>query len=151
MSDATIRQLTGITAAIVDRINELLPQLSRTAAPLTWADLHNLVHDPRARLFIAETDEKLIVGFLVLHMPHQISAGKGWLEDLVVDMPYRRRGISTALMRAAVDEARQLGLKSLNATTSRPASQALTTNLGFELRRSMLVRLDISGQELRHA
>lgn len=142
MSDIAVRQLTGITPAIVDRFNELLPQLSQTAEPLAWATLHNLVHDPRVRLFVAESPER-IVGFLVLHIPNQISPGKGWLEDLVVDMPYRRRGVGRMLMLAAIEEAHRIGLKSLNATTSRPASQALTTNLGFELRRSMLVRLDL--------
>jgi GNAT superfamily N-acetyltransferase len=140
----TVRLLTEATPAVATQINRLIPQLSTTANLLTWAALNGIVHDPRVRLLVAElADENRIIGFIVLHVPNQISAGKGWAEDLVVDEPYRRQGVAKALLGAVVDLSRELGLKSLNTTTSRATSQALSIGLGFNLRRSMLLRMDL--------
>ena len=52
-----------------------------------------------------------IVGYIDLHEQRWQRAG--WVQNLVVDRPYRRRGVGTLLLRAAAAWARREGLRRL--------------------------------------
>jgi GNAT superfamily N-acetyltransferase len=58
-----------------------------------------------------------MISLAVVQMP---SGMRSYLEDFVVDSTYRRRGVTTALLEAAIDHARNSGARSLD-MTSRPS------------------------------
>lgn len=56
-------------------------------------------------------DGDRIIGYIDLH--EQRWQRTGWVQNLVVDRPYRRRGVGTTLLRAAAAWARHEGLRRL--------------------------------------
>ena len=60
------------------------------------------------------------------------------IEDLVVDKKMRRRGIGEALVRNAIELAREAGADgvSLTSNSQREAANQLYQSLGFELRKT---------------
>jgi glucosamine-phosphate N-acetyltransferase len=67
--------------------------------------------NPDYYLWVAE-EEGRVVGTAMLHLQHKLSyrcGTAGHLEDVVVDQPARGRGVGAALVRQAIDTARQHG------------------------------------------
>src|SRR5690606_32458013 len=94
----------------VDDLNRLLPQLSSSAkeVDIDWLDY---MFENGTRMFVALDDDK-IVGTVLL-APMVILVGqKDWIEDVIVDKDYRRRGIATILMEMAHEVSRDRGAKS---------------------------------------
>jgi len=60
------------------------------------------------------------------------------IEDVIVDESMRRRGIGEALMRRAIDLARELGAEgvALTSNPARAAANQLYQTMGFELRKT---------------
>jgi ribosomal protein S18 acetylase RimI-like enzyme len=87
-----------------------------------------LLRMPDTHHFVAREDGAP-AGFAWLHLP-DTAPGAGGLFDVVVPEPARRRGLGSALTRAACARARELGRRDvvLNATGD---GQALYTALGF--------------------
>lgn len=126
----------------VGDINFLLPQLSKSAELITmeWLDY---MFDYGTRLFVALDNDK-IVGTVLLAAPMVIFVGqKDWIEDVVVDQSYRRRGIATALMEMAHKVSRERGAKSVNLTSNpdRGGARQMYGDMGYELRDTGVFRL----------
>ena len=83
---------------------------------------------PRAR------DGARPCGMLTLAWYDVPSGRKAWIEDVVVDAAYRRRGAGRGLVEAAVAHAAALGAERLSLTSnpSRTAAHALYFASGFE-------------------
>jgi ribosomal protein S18 acetylase RimI-like enzyme len=78
----------------------------------------------------------------------RIPTGKrAWIEDVTVDQAGRRRGVGTALTRAMLDRARELGCKTVDLTSrpSREAANRLYQQLGFVARDTNVYRYDLRG------
>ncbi|HEY5120575.1 MAG TPA: GNAT family N-acetyltransferase [Acidimicrobiales bacterium] len=133
---------TQVTDELLANLNHLLPQLSSTAAPLTFDDLEGVVNSPTLQLFVARVDD-VIVGTLTLVVFTIPTGVRGWIEDVVVDAGARGMGVGEALSLAAIDEARRLGVRSIDLTSrpSREEANALYQKLGFELRNTNVYRL----------
>ena len=133
---------TQVTDELLANLNHLLPQLSSTAAPLTFDDLEGVVNSPTLQLFVARVDD-VIVGTLTLVVFTIPTGVRGWIEDVVVDAGTRGMGVGEALSLAAIDEARRLGVRSIDLTSrpSREEANALYQKLGFELRNTNVYRL----------
>ena len=131
-----------VTDELLADLNHLLPQLSSTAAPLTFDDLEGVVNSPTLQLFVARVDD-VIVGTLTLVVFTIPTGVRGWIEDVVVDAGARGMGVGEALSLAAIDEARRLGVRSIDLTSrpSREEANALYQKLGFELRNTNVYRL----------
>src|SRR5664280_3617257 len=132
---------TQVTDELLANLNHLLPQLSSTAAPLTFDDLEGVVNSPTSQLFVARVDD-VIVGTLTLVVFTIPTGVRGWIEDVVVDAGARGMGVGEALSLAAIDEARRLGVRSIDLTSrpSREEANALYQKLGFELRNTNVYR-----------
>jgi GNAT superfamily N-acetyltransferase len=78
-------------------------------------------------------DEEGAVGFLTLSLDR--GAGVARVDDLLVDPQCRRRGIGTALVRAAVAAAREAGMRvvTLPCQAKNGAGHAFCRRLGLEL------------------
>jgi ribosomal protein S18 acetylase RimI-like enzyme len=138
---------TTLTPAIVDAVERLVPQLSKSSPPPTTAVLGEIVESPATDLFIALDDGGGIVGMSTL-VTFRIPTGlRAWIEDVVVDDAGRGQGVGTALTHAMVDRARELGCITVDLTSrpSRVAANRLYQREGFVARESTVYRYDLRG------
>ena len=99
MGPVKVEIATTLTPAIVDAVERLVGQLSRSAPPPTTAELGDIVASPATDLFIAIDDGGTIVGTATL-VTFRIPTGmRAWIEDVVVDEAGRGQGVGTALDR----------------------------------------------------
>ena len=145
MQRVKVEIATSLTPAIVDAVQRLVPQLSRSNPPPTTAELGELVASPATDLFIALDDAGTIVGMATL-VTFRIPTGRrAWIEDVVVDEVARGQGVGDALTRAMVDRSREFGAVTVD-LTSRPAREAanrLYQRAGFVQRDSNVYRFDL--------
>lgn len=125
-------------------LNQLLPQLSSTAHELTMAEIEELLTSASTTLFMARQDEKF-VGTLTLVVFRIPTGLRGWIEDVVVDASARGLGVGEALTVAAIQEAKERGVRSLDLTTrpTRESANRLYARLGFERRETNVYRYQI--------
>ncbi len=92
MEARTVAQALAVTFRVAR-----LPREVRVDYPRQGEDL--LAGWRRRDGFLAAEDEGAVRGYVALTA--QVEHGIAWVGDLVVDRPWRRRGIGTALLRAA--------------------------------------------------
>lgn len=139
-----IEQVKTFSLELTEVLNKLLKQLDSSTTPLTKDDVKSMIDSPANRLFVAQKiDDKEIVGMLTLIIYRIPVWKKGWIEDLVVDKPYRNKGIATKLIRQAVEIAKSEGVLSLNFTSSptRMEANRLYERLGFKKRNTNVYRI----------
>lgn len=139
-----VEAVTSATREVVDGLNNLLPQLSANAAPLTLDALEQIVHSDAVTLYVARHDGA-VVGTLTLVIFPIPTGWRAWIEDVVVDGESRGLGVGENLTMAAVDGARERGVRTID-LTSRPSREAANTmyqKLGFQLRDTNAYRLSL--------
>jgi len=122
-------------------VRSLLPQLTSPDRLLSESELSRIVSSPHTKLFVARAGGN-IIGMISLAVVQMPSGMRSYLEDLVVDSAYRRRGVATALLEAAIDHARRSGARSLD-MTSRPSRRdaiRLYQKMGFRRRETNAFR-----------
>lgn len=140
--------VTDTGAASVDELVEafarLLPQLSSSSPP-PRDEVVELVADPGSLVFVARDETGGIVGSLTLALFRIPTGVKARIEDVVVDAAARGRGVGESLSRAALDEARRRGLRSvdLSSRPSREAANRLYQRIGFVERETNVYRYDL--------
>ncbi|WUD78614.1 GNAT family N-acetyltransferase [Streptomyces sp. NBC_00510] len=126
---------------MVEAFTRLLPQLSRSAAPLTHETLRRLLAAEANTVLVARVDGR-VVGTLTLVLFPLPTGMRAWIEDVVVDEAARGYGVGAALTEEAVRLADAAGARTVD-LTSRPSRQAanrLYERLGFEVRDSRVFR-----------
>lgn len=133
---------TSLTPAIVDAVERLVPQLSRSNPPPDEQQVGEIVASPATDLFIALSDQGDIVGMSTLAVFRIPTGLRAWIEDVVVDDSARRQGVGEALTLAMVARARDLGCVTVDLTSrpSREAANTLYQKLGFERRETNVYR-----------
>lgn len=123
----------------------LLPQLNPTLPVPDLARLERLMADPDVTLLVAKDEKHEIVGtttVVVYTTPFWIKAR---LDEVVVDDAARGRGVGEALVKAALDVARERGAQVAELQSgrgpNREAAHRLYFRLGFKLRDSDLMRV----------
>lgn len=141
----TISEVSRVDDATVAAVGRLLPQLSRSSAAPTAAELAELVASPATTLFAATVDDGTIVGMLTLAMFRIPTGVRAWIEDVVVDDAARGTGAATALTHAALEAARTAGAKTVELTSrpSREAANRLYRRIGFEARETNVYRFTL--------
>jgi ribosomal protein S18 acetylase RimI-like enzyme len=136
-----VEVIADITDEDLAAVNGLIPQLSRSAPPLSAEALKQIVSWDGNYLLIARDGDRA-VGMLTL-VTFPIPTGlRAWIEDVVVDEAVRGQGVGAALTQEAVRRARAVGARTVD-LTSRPTRQAanrLYERLGFELRETNAYR-----------
>lgn len=140
---------TSLTPAIVDAVERLVPQLSRSNPPPDEQQLGEVVASPATDLFIALSDRGDIVGMSTLAVFRIPTGLRAWIEDVVVDEAAGRSGIGTALTQAMLDRARERGCITVDLTSrpSRDAANNLYQKAGFTLRETNVYRTAIGKTE----
>lgn len=138
-----VEVLEYIDDDVVTALGRLLPQLSRSAKPLTIADITAIQASPAVTLLLARS-EGTIAGMLTLIMFPSPTGLRAWIEDVVVDEQFRGRGAGEELSRAAVRIAREAGARTVDLTSrpSREAAGRLYERIGFKQRDSRVYRYE---------
>ena len=147
----TVELITAATPEIHEAMGRLLPQLSRSAAPMSEADVQRFLSQDSVHLFAfrpAEADaqgNRPILGMLSL-VAFEIPTGvRAWVEDVVVDEAARGQGAGFALVEAAVEHAKKVGARTVDLTSrpSREAANRLYQRAGFQLRETNVYRVTL--------
>ena len=151
MSVELIEQSSPEPVAAMER---LIPQLSRSAKPLTAEQTQALVDQDSVYLFVFRTDKPVtaadgneveagtILGMLSLDTFAIPTGVRAWVEDVVVDAGTRGMGAGQQLVEAAVAHAQKIGARTVDLTSrpSREAANRLYRRCGFELRETNVYR-----------
>ena len=151
MSVELIEQSSPELVAAMER---LIPQLSRSAKPLTAEQTQALVDQDSVYLFVFRTDKPVIaadgneveagtiLGMLSLATFAIPTGVRAWVEDVVVDAGTRGMGAGQQLVEAAVAHAQKSGARTVDLTSrpSREAANRLYRRCGFQLRETNVYR-----------
>lgn len=148
-----ISAVQEVTDELEQAVEYLLPQLSRSAPPLSRSDLEEIVSGEATTLLVARDDalspeeraaitngagqqarpqpategsdnpDGPIVGMLTLVTFRLPTGVRSWVEDVVTDTNLRGRGTASALIKAAIDLASSAGARTVD-LTSRPSREA---------------------------
>ena len=142
----TVELITAATPEIHEAMGRLIPQLSRSAAPMSEADVQRFLSQDSVHLFAFRPDEadaqgnRPILGMLSL-VTFEIPTGvRAWIEDVVVDEAARGHGAGFALVHAKNVGARTVDLTS---RPSREAANRLYQRAGFQLRETNVYRVTL--------
>jgi ribosomal protein S18 acetylase RimI-like enzyme len=139
---ADVEVVQGVDDEVVQALRRLLPQLSRSAGSPDAEALQTLVAWQGNRLLIARVGGQIVGALTLVVFP--IPTGlRAWIEDVVVDVAARGKGVGAALTGEAVRLARADGARTVDLTSrpSREAANRLYERLGFQLRDSKVYRL----------
>ena len=147
----TVELITAATPELHEAMGRLLPQLSRSAAPLSEADVERFLSQSSVHLFVfrAETADaeghNPILGMLSLATFEIPTGVRAWVEDVVVDEAARGQGAGLALVEAAIEHAKKIGARTVDLTSrpSREAANRLYQRAGFQLRETNVYRVTL--------
>ena len=136
-----IFEVTESNESTLKLVNRLLPQLSKSAQPLTSGKLKEIVQSTHVHLFIAREGADVLgmLSLVVFPIPTGIRA---WVEDVVVDESARGKGVGRALSEYALQAASEKGALTVDLTSrpSRVAANQLYQKVGFQLRETNVYR-----------
>jgi len=134
-----IVEQTDFAEDLADELRGLCGQLSTTVPDND--EVRKILASEACHLLLAKEGDRLI-GMLTLVI-FQIPTGvRGWIEDVVVDVDARGKGVGKELVDSALELAGQFDAKTVD-LTSRPGREAanlLYQKAGFVLRETNLYR-----------
>ena len=147
----TVELITTATPEIHEAMGRLLPQLSRSAAPMSEADVERFLAQSGVHLFVFRPDtadaegNHPILGMLSLATFEIPTGVRAWVEDVVVDEAARGQGAGLALVEAAIEHAKTVGARTVDLTSrpSREAANRLYQRAGFQLRETNVYRVTL--------
>jgi ribosomal protein S18 acetylase RimI-like enzyme len=128
-----IKKIKRFSLRVYEAVLSLLPQLASEADLPTKEYFESILKSENIHFFIAELDNKQIVGMITIGTYRMLSGTKVWIEDVVVDESQRGKGIGKELILHAIYYSGSLGAKSVG-LTSRPfrtSANRLYQKLGF--------------------
>ena len=136
-----IVEVTKYSEEVLNALNELLPQLSSSATPLSESSLLKIIQSESSRLLIAE-EGGLYYGSLTLVVFVIPTGTRAWIEDVVVNESARGKGVGRLLSERAVSLANELGAKTIDLTSrpSREVANNLYKSIGFAQRETNVYR-----------
>ena len=136
LNEAHIAFFTTFHEETLRAVNRLLPQLSKSAKPLTAGQMDEMLQSPFTHIALLRDEENVVRGMATLCLCTSPTGCKAWVEDVVVDSQCRRRGYGSQLVTFLIKQARHFGAKSINLTSrpEREAANRLYLSLGFEPR-----------------
>ena len=138
-------ELCTLTESQIADLLELMKALNPELT-VTPAQQRRAVGAPGTRIFIAENDEKRIVGCATLCVYESPTGRKASVEDVVVLPAYRGQGIGQTLLKRIIDFAgNKLSPIDLHLTSmpSRVEANALYQALGFEKRDTNVYKMSL--------
>lgn len=142
----SVEVVNEVTSEVLAAFEQLLPQLSSSAAGIGRDELEAVVGCSANTLLLARADDRP-VGMLTLVVFPIPTGVRAWIEDVVVDESARGQGVGAMLTDEAVALAREAGARTVDLTSrpSRAAANRLYEKLGFEVRDSRVYRRTLKG------
>lgn len=135
-----IEKVSELTEELYAAFQDLIPQLGLHKMPPTRDEIASLLSAEGAILLMARHPDENgdIAGLLSLTIYRVPTGTRSIVEDVVVDQKFRRMGIGEALLRRAIELAREAGANgvSLTSNPTREAANQLYLSMGFELRKT---------------
>ncbi len=142
-----IDKVLEISPEIIDAFNRLLPQLSSTNSVINKQQLTEVITSPTCYLYVARDSNYngTIIGSLTLVVFRIPTGIRAWIDDVVVDLEARNKGVGTLLIKFAISQASELGAKTVDLTSrpSREAANRLYQRLGFIKRTTNVYRYNL--------
>lgn len=138
-----VELVTSATPEVAEAINELLPQLSKSAQHLTDEQIDTFFDQDRVHLFIFRSESTGKINGMLTLATFIIPTGyRAWIEDVVVAENARGEGAGRALVEEAVAYAEHIGARSVDLTSrpSRKAANRLYVRTGFKIRETNVYR-----------
>ena len=138
-------ELCTLTGSQIDNLLGLMKELN-AEIPVTAQTQQRAVASPGTRIFVAENDEKHIIGCATLCVFESPTGRKASVEDVVVLPAYRGQGIGRTLLERIINFARTklapIDLR-LTSNPTRTEANALYQALGFEKRDTNVYKMEI--------
>jgi ribosomal protein S18 acetylase RimI-like enzyme len=135
-----IGKVSEATEELQEALQRLIPQLGVHKVPPNLKELNALIKSEASALVAARyPDENSAIAGILSLIIYRVPTGiRCIIEDVVVDEKMRRLGIGEALIRYAIELAREAGAEgvSLTSNSQREAANQLYQSLGFELRKT---------------
>jgi phosphinothricin acetyltransferase len=135
-----ILKLETLTNEIQAQVTTLYKQLNADNKQSSLKEI--LQPENNVIVFLCKIDNK-VVGTALLSTCKLISGYRGMIDDVVVDVKHRRKGIGRKLMEYLLKEGKNLDQIILFTGHHRTPAIKLYTSLGFELRQSGLYSFKI--------
>lgn len=133
-----IEKAAHLTDEIFEAVQRLVPLLGAHKPIPSWEDLTLLLDSGTSVLLLARdpASDSPIVGMLTIALYRVPTGVRAIVEDVVVDTDFRNKGAAKALMRSAIEIARQAGANGVSLTSNpqRAAANRLYLSLGFQKR-----------------
>lgn len=138
-----ILRKTDINDTVRHQITELYKQLNDS---LKQSPLHQILQEDNHIIFAICSIDQKIIGIALMATYKVISGHRGMVEDVVVDINHRGKGIGRKLMERLLEEAKNRHLDGviLFSGHHRKAATNLYKSLGFELRDSGVYNLKLT-------
>ena len=138
-------ELCTLTGSQIDDLLGLMKELNAELT-VTPQQQQRAVGAPGTRIFVAENDEKHIIGCATLCVFESPTGRKASIEDVVVLPAYRGQGLGRTLLQRIIDFAgTKLSPIDLHLTSSpwREEANALYLALGFEKRDTNVYKMSL--------
>ena len=133
-----IEKVDVLTDEILGAVQRLVLLLGSHKPIPTRDDLSLLLDSGTSILLIARLDgsDSPIVGMLTISLYRVPTGGRSIVEDLVVDVDFRNKGIAKALVSSAIEIARGAGANGVSLTSNprRAEANQLYLRMGFKKR-----------------
>jgi ribosomal protein S18 acetylase RimI-like enzyme len=131
-------KVEAVTDELVAAFERLVPQLTLNNPPPARDDLNALIHSAASMLLAVRHSDETgpIVGALSLTVYRVPTGIRAIIEDVIVDEAARGLGIGEALIRRALELAREAGASGVALTSNprREAANRLYQRMGFTRR-----------------
>jgi ribosomal protein S18 acetylase RimI-like enzyme len=133
MQKMKIRKVKRFSEHIYAAVVRLLPQLDPSSEVPSKEYFSEILKSKDTYFFIVELSDGEIAGMLTLVMYRIPTGNKVWIEDVVIDLSQRGKGLGEQLMVEVLDYSKSLGVKEIRLTSrpSRIAANKLYQRLGF--------------------
>ncbi len=145
-----IKEISAVSIQLHTKIILLLKQLTDKNIDFSMSDFSLVVESKNSILYGAFESEELI-GILTLVLINIPTGKQLRIEDVVVDITQRGKGVGELLTRAAISRATKMKINKLSLTSnpSRVGANNLYQKLGFRLcnTNSYVLELEKNGEE----
>jgi ribosomal protein S18 acetylase RimI-like enzyme len=130
-----IKKINRFSERVFEAVLKLLLQLAPDTDLPARQYVEDILTSENIHFFIAELNNKQIIGMLTIGTYDILTGKKVWIEDVVVDESQRGKGFGKEMVKFAIEYSETLGAASI-ALTSRPSrveANELYKKLGFVL------------------
>ena len=137
--------VTQADEELYQAFQRLVPQLTDNNPPPSLNDLTTLVRDSSSTLMVARNESAEIIGALTLTVYRVPTGIRSIIEDVIVDTSARGQGIGEALIKRAIEVAREKGAANISLTSNpvREAANRLYQRMGFKKRETNAYQLKL--------